>query len=82
MAGDYKIGLTSADTIEQNSILRDCVREVLQSADLQFDAIFIGAERMDVDQLPKTTVSAAIASTATSTLPAPPNTAVGADLKV
>lgn len=82
MASDYKIGLTSAETIEVQSVIRDCVRKSLQEADLQFDAIFVGAEPMEVDQPAETAISgAAAAPTATSAPAAPRTSASGAGLE-
>lgn len=79
MASDYKIGLTSAETIEVQSIIRGSVRDILRSADLKFDGIFLGADPMDIDQPADTAVSAAIATTATSAPAAASTSGIGAD---
>lgn len=53
MENDYKLVLTSSETIEVNAVVREHVRELLCNTDTIFDNILATATKpMDVDPVP------------------------------
>ncbi|KAJ4391639.1 hypothetical protein N0V93_005258 [Gnomoniopsis smithogilvyi] len=51
LTSDYKFVLTSSEEIEVNAVVRDHIREVLESAETKFDEILATAEPLSVDSV-------------------------------